>query len=147
MKVDLSVDVPGVAPEAAHAWWSDFREGNTDHPFVPGERRRILEESPTRVVMEDETRWLGVRVFRERTTAEIAPGEVRIQGANGLAAFEGAYRFEAIPGGTRLRLVATVTLRRGLAWSDAWARPLVLAILRVDLRGHARDLEGEMARA
>lgn len=82
----------------------------------------------------------GVRVFRERTTAEVAPGEVRFHGVNGVSSFEGAYRFELIPGGTRVRLVAEVRLRRGLAWSDALARPLALAVLRLDLQGHARDL-------
>lgn len=145
MRVLLSHVVRDVAPEEAARWWSDFREGRDDHRFLPGHRRRILARAPGHVTMEDETRPLGIPLFRETTTAWPSASAVRFVGRSTVAAFEGAYRFEPAAGGTRIELEATITLRRVLRWTDVAARPLVAAILRVDLARHANDMRRDLS--
>lgn len=142
MRLHASQHVAGVSPQHALAWWSDFREGRTDHGWLPGERRRILERRDGAVTMED--RFL---LFRERTTATAEPGLVRFRGTNSVSEFEGTYRFEPADGGTRIVLDAEVSLRKGLRWSEAVARPVAQRLVEADLRGHARDLARELRRA
>lgn len=136
--------VRGVAPADAVRWWADFQEGRVDHRFVPATQRRILARSRGGVTMEDVTRVLGVQVFRESVTSYVDAREVRFHGQNDFAAFSGRYAFEPERDGTRIRLDADIRLRRALAWADVAAKPLVLAILKVDLAGHATDMRRDL---
>lgn len=144
LHIEISLTVPRVAPSDAARWWSDFQEGRHDHPFAPGTRRVIIERAEGRVVMRDVTPLLGMRLFDETTTAYPHGREVRFHGENGLATFEGAYIFAPADDGTRIRLVSDVRLRRGLAWSGFAARPIIHAVLRADLRGHAKEMQRDI---
>lgn len=144
MHVTLSRLVRGVDPDDAARWWSDFQDGRTDHRFLPMTERRILARGRGSVTMEDVSRVLGVQVFRESVTSYVDAREVRFHGQNDYAAFSGRYAFERAEVGTRIRLDADIRLRRGLAWADVAAKPLVVAILRVDLAGHANDLRRDL---
>lgn len=146
MRIALSHDVPGVEPAAALAWWSDFREGHADHGFVPGTQRRIHGRAEGETSMEEVTRWLGITVFREHVRARVGEDDVRFAGTNNFSSFDGRYAFEPMPGGTTIRLAADIRLRRGLRWADVAAVPVVEAILRADLRGHAKDMQRELSR-
>lgn len=136
--------MPGIAPEAALAWWADYQEGNADHPFLPTTRRRILARGKESITMEEVMRVLGVTLFRESVTARVAPGEVRFRGQNDLVRFEGVYAFEEEGDGTRIRLDADVWLRPALAWSGLVARPIVVAVLWADLAGHVREMRRDL---
>lgn len=144
MRVRIARVVRDVDPDAATAWWSDFREGPDDHGFIPGHRRRILSRGADNVVMEDETRLLGSRVFVERTTVWPDKREVRFAGRNNFGLFDGVYSFEPEGRGTRIVLDATVTLAPHVAWTHVAAWPLVLAILRVDLARHAKEMRSDL---
>lgn len=136
--------VRDIDPDAATAWWSDFREGHGDHGFIPGHERRILSRGADSVVMEDETKLLGLRLFLERTTVWPDKREVRFAGRNSFGLFDGSYTFEPKGNGTRIVLDATVTLSPSLQWADVAAKPLVLTILRVDLARHAKDMRSDL---
>lgn len=144
MHVRVEQTVPGVVPRDAARWWSDFREGRADHAFVPGNERRIVERGASHVTMTERTRWLGITVFRESTTAWPRETEVGFAGQNGLAVFQGTYCFEPASEGTRIVLDANIRLRGGLAWTDVAAKPLAEVILRADLRAHAKDMRREV---
>ena len=148
MHVTLSTIVPGVAPAEALAWWSDFQDGHADHAFVPGAQRRILHRDATSAAMEETTRWLGVRVFRETVTATVEGSSVTFRGTNDFAAFDGSYRFHADPdsGGTRITLDADIRLKAALRWTEVAAKPVAMAILKADLRGHAKDMQRDLRR-
>lgn len=146
MQVLLSHVVPDVPPAEVARWWSDFQDGRVDHPFVPGSQRRVVQRGPGHVSMEEETRILGVRVFRETATAWPGDTEVRFAGTNDFATFEGRYVFEPEREGTRIVLHATVRLRRPLAWTERLAKPIVQGILRADLRGHAKELRRDLGK-
>lgn len=150
MRVRLTETARGVAPSDALRWWRDFREGRHDHGFVHGVERRILAHGhDSGVVMEDRMRLVGVPVWREHTRAWVEGEVVRFHGVNALARFEGSYRFEAAEGGaaagTRVTLDARVELRGPLRWTTRIARPVVDKILAHDLRGHAREMERDVA--
>lgn len=145
MQITLQRVVPGVAPEAALAWWSDFHDGRHDHPTVPGQRRRVETSGDGAFAMEDEVRWLGVPVFRERTTARRVQDGVVFEGVNGFARFRGSYMFAAVEGGTQVTLAAQVELRGALRWTDRLARPIVERILRADLAMHAREMARDLS--
>lgn len=139
----------GVPPERALAWWSDFREGKADHAWV---RRRILARGVDgRVTMEDR----GF-LFRERTTARALADRVTFEGVNTFSRFVGAYVFEregtggGEREGTRVTLEAEVRLKAGWRPFEVVARPVARALVRADLRYHARQLErgwGSMRRS
>lgn len=95
--------------------------------------------------MEETAHWLGVRVFRERVTAFVGRSDVRFKGENDFATFDGAYRFDAEGSGTKISLDASIRLKPALRWSELAAKPLVLAILRVDLHAHAREMRQDLA--
>jgi hypothetical protein len=172
VRLELSSFAPGVAPDAALAWWFDFREGATDHTFLGARVRRvILARSPDVVEMEDRAPF-----FRERTRAQRQPGAVVFTGYNGLSRFRGEYRFEAdvsgsLPAGngtdrpaspdvsapspagngtegdgTRVTLRAEIDLRGPLKAGLLLARPMARAILRRDLEGHVEDMVREHGR-
>lgn len=143
MHVRIERVVPGVAPRDAAAWWSDFREGPTDHAFFPGSRREIVERGPTHVTMRER----AAGIAWELVTAWPGEREVRFTGRNRASSFEGSYRFEEAEGGTRIVLDALITLRRPIAWTDRLARPAVLAMLKADLRGHAREMARDLGPA
>jgi hypothetical protein len=136
MRVLLSRVARGVAPAAALAWWSDFQDGHHDHPFVPGERRRIVERDGSRTVMEDRA-----PLWRERTTAWVEADRVRIEGENLYARFRGAYVFEPHRDGTLVRLDAVIAFKHVFVTGAFLARPL----LRLDLKGHVREMERDLA--
>ncbi|MGQ0536417.1 MAG: hypothetical protein ACT4PT_10120 [Methanobacteriota archaeon] len=145
MRLDLSVFVPGVDAPAAIAWWTDFREGVDDHPFlVPGDRR-ILRQTATECEMEDKVRMFGLTLWRERTIAWTGERAVRFAGSNRASDFEGSYAFDPEPGGTRIRLVARVRLRRGFGWTERVAARLARAIVRWDLETHAEEMRRDLA--
>lgn len=139
VRIQLSRHVRGVTPDRAHAWWSDFREGRTDHGWIPGERRRILSRNGNEVQMEDSIRGM----FRERTTATVEANAVRFRGENSLASFAGAYSFAPDGDGTSIALDVELELRRGLGWTSWIARPIAKLVIGMDLAGHARDIEKE----
>lgn len=138
--VRLSSDVEGVDPVAAARWWGDFREGHTDHRFFPGSSRSIVERGPTHVTLQESVAGLPW----ESVTAW--PGErgVRFVGRNHASTFEGQYTFEAMSDGTRIHLDATIELRKSVRWADAIARPAVVALLRADLKGHAKEMARDL---
>lgn len=144
MRIQMEDKARGVAPDAAVAWWSDFREGAVDHAFLPGARRRILRRDGADVTMEDEMGVGPVRLFHERARATTDGRAVRFSGTNSFGSFEGAYLFGEAPEGTAIRLEATVRLRKGLRWSDAAAKPLAELALRHDLRQHAAAMERDL---
>lgn len=146
LRLRIDEFVPGVAPDRALAWWRDFREGREDHAFLPRVTRRILERGPAGVRMRDEARWLGIRVFRESVRAWDEEGGVAFEGENDFAVFEGAYRFapDGEGRGTHIRLDAAIRLRPALRIGEPIARPIVLRILRSDLRHHAREMAEEL---
>lgn len=146
MRVEIEDLARGVDPKAAAAWWGDFRSGRDDHAFVPGATRRVTPAQPGAFHLEEETRLLGVTVWRETSTAHVGTDEVRFRGHNALARFEGRYAFEPDAKGTRVRLVADIRLAKMLAWSDAVARPIVEQILEADLRGHLRQMTRDLKR-
>lgn len=144
MRIVLAQRAPGVPPERALAWWTDFREGPHDHAFVRGQRRTILAREGGRVSMRDDVRPLGVLVFRERTTAWREGNEVRFEGANTFSRFRGAYAFaDDGEGGTTITLDAQVDLKGVLKAGLPIARPVARALLRADLRHHAEELAAE----
>lgn len=147
MRIALHSDVPGVPPDAALAWWSDFQEGPTDHAFVPGQRRTLLGRDADGARMRDETRVLGVLLFRETTTARVETDRVTFDGRNTVSRFVGAYVFSPLdPGGTRITLDAEVTLKPPLGWTRPLARRVATAILRADLSHHARDMAHDLGK-
>lgn len=142
MHVDLRETVQGVTPERALDWWMDFRDGHDDHAFVPGARRRVLERAADAVVLEERVRPLGLPLFHERVSVRREGHAARFRGDNTYATFEGEYAFEPGPeGGTTARLVADVTLKK------PWMAPraLVERVLRVDLKGHLRQMRKDLA--
>lgn len=144
MRFELTVPVRGVPPEAALAWWTDFREGPHDHTFLRGAYRRILRHEGDVTVMEDEGKVLGVPLFRERTRARRAGNRVELEGENTVSRFRGAYRFEPAAGGCLVTLLADVELKPALRWSRFAARPLAARFLRMDLEGHAREMKADL---
>lgn len=140
--VTVEETVEGVEPSVARAWWSDFREGHTDHGFVPGAERRIVEDDGSTTVMVDRVRWLGVPVFTERARAQVRGNTVQFSGENTLARFRGRYRFEPVfePEGTKIVLEATIKPKGALSWIEGLTRPIAEWIVRWDLRKHAEDL-------
>lgn len=142
MRVQIEQTVPGVEPDAALAWWSDFRSGRHDHRFVPGARRRVHAVDSQTTEIHDTVRWLGLPVFREHVLAQVRGNTVQLSGENTFARFEGRYRFEPVfdPEGTQLTLEATIDLKGPLAWIETLARPLVLAVLRWDTRRHLDEM-------
>lgn len=146
MRIELTHFVAGVDPADALRWWSDFQDGHADHAFVPGARRRILARDGDATTMEERVRPLGIPLFRETTTARIEPHAVRFEGTNTFSRFQGAYFFEPISGGTRIRLGADIQMRPRLRPAATLARPLVKAILRRDLAGHAREMAADLGR-
>lgn len=143
MHVTVEETAEGVEPSTAQAWWSDFREGHTDHTFVPGAERTIVEDDAETTVMVDRVRWLGVPVFTERTRAQVRGNTVQFSGENTLARFRGRYRFEPVfePEGTRIVLEATIKPKGPLAWIEGLTRPIAEWIVRWDLRKHAEELK------
>jgi len=142
MRIEIAALAEGVEARAAAAWWGDFR--SDDHRFLPGTTRRVTPGQPGAFHLEEETRILGVPLWRETSTAHVKEDAVRFRGQNALARFEGRYTFEPHARGTRVRLVADVHLAKPLAWTDALARPVVEQILRADLRGHLRQMSGDL---
>ena len=143
MRVELSERVEGVAPGEALAWWMDFREGRVDHAFVPGAHRRVLDRSDSFAVLEETVQPLGVTLFRERLSVHRVGNAAKFEGTNNYAEFEGEYVFEESAGGTLVRLVADVRLRK------PWVAPkaLVEAVLKHDLRWHAREMRKDLKRS
>lgn len=139
----LSEEIAGVEPREAARWWSDFRDGRADHSFLPGARRTITERAHDHTTMTE-----GVGRFAwEHVTAWPSEKEVRFVGHNLLSRFDGVYRFEPSgngPTATRIVLEAHIHLARGLHWSESAAKPIVEAILRADLRGHAKDMRRDI---
>lgn len=145
MRFEMEEQARGVAPEAALAWWTDFRDGSTDHSFVPGSKRRVVRRDGAEVVMEDEFAAGPLRLFSERTRARREGNSVRFSGTNTFASFEGTYTFHAAPGGTDVRLEAQVRLRKALRWTEAAARQVAERVLRHDLRAHVGEMEEDLA--
>lgn len=146
-RVRLRVEdtVPGIDPERARAWWTDFREGRHDHRFVPG-ARRSLEERPDGVVIEDRVRWLGLPVFSERVRATERGNKVELVGENTWARFRARYVFEHTfdPEGTLVRLTAAIEAKGPLSWVQGLAKPLVRWFLGWDLGKHLEDLQSDL---
>jgi len=79
--------------------------------------------------------------MRERTTARVLADRVSFEGVNTYSRFRGEYVFEAEGDGTRITLDAEVRLRAGWRPFEWVARPVARALVRADLRYHARQLE------
>lgn len=147
MRIEMEEKARGVAPEAALAWWTDFRDGPTDHGFVPGSHRRVVHRDGSDVTMEDAFGVGPVKVFSERTRARREGDSVRFSGTNTFGTFEGSYTFRPASAGTEIRLMAHVRLRKGLRWSEPVARQVAVRVLRQDLRAHVEELEKDLAEA
>lgn len=147
MDIRIEETARQVDAEAALRWWTDFREGHHDHDFLPGARRRLLPSVEGRWRMREEVRPFGIPLFLEEVTAWRDGARVAFEGRNTVSTFEGAYAFAAVPDGTRIALEASIRLRKGLGWGERVARPIARRILAQDLRGHARQLERDLAGA
>lgn len=145
MRVELEDTVAGVDPERALSWWTDYREGQRDHTFVPGIERRVMEEQRAHVI-EDRVEWLGLPVFTERVRAQQRGNTVKLLGENTWATFRARYTFEPTfdPEGTQVSLVADVEPRGPLSWISGATRPIVERILRWDTRHHLEEMREEL---
>ncbi|HUR67713.1 MAG TPA: SRPBCC family protein [Candidatus Thermoplasmatota archaeon] len=141
MHVRLHAIARRVDPAAATAWWSDFRDGPHDHRFVPGSSRAVVERGAAHATMVESVFGLTW----EHVTAWPGDRHVRFVGTNKLSRFSGTYRFEPDPHGTRVVLEADIHLAGPLAWTDRAAKPMVQALLQADLRGHAKEMERDLA--
>src|SRR5438067_920189 len=138
ISIDIAATARGVLPANAIAWWTDFQEGKSDHRLA---RRRILDRGADgSVTMEDRSLF-----FRERLTAWTDGNVVRFRGENSFVRFEGSYTFEQVAEGTSIRLQASLRLRGGWRPFQPAARPIARAVLRADLRLHARELNEQLA--
>lgn len=142
MHIELRETVPGVSPERALDWWMDFRDGQEDHAFIPGSRRKVVERTADSVLLVEDVKPLGLPLFRERVSVERAGRAARFRGTNTYADFEGEYAFEPAPEGT------VATLRADLKLKRPWMAPrrVVEEVLRRDLRGHLAQMGKEPAR-
>lgn len=143
----VEVVARGVEPDAAWAWWTDFREGGADHRFArwAHPERRVEERGGGRLAIEERAR-VGPLRYREVVEVTLAKPELRFDARSTFGAFRGAFRFLPDPRGTRvvvaweMRLVpwlrALGPLGRGVVgWFYAW-----------DLRQHVAELEREAGR-
>jgi hypothetical protein len=102
--VRVAVDVPGVPPDAAWAWWTDFRPGSEDHAFAAWAHpeRRVEFGEAGRVVLTETARVWRFR-FLEVAELELKKPRVKFDVRNNFGRFWGHYRFlPAADGGTRL---------------------------------------------
>ncbi len=143
--IELSATAPGVPRKQALAWWWDFREGTHDHRFLGlAPHRTVRELRDGEVLVQDELRRLGIRVWWERLVAHLDGHAIAFEGENRLARFTGAYRFLADHGGTEVRLEADVHLRPVVALGRPVARPVIDRILAKDLEGHVAHMVEEL---
>lgn len=143
----MAVDVPGVSPDQAFAWWTDFREGAHDHAFAAyaHPERRVEHLGPGRLRVREAGKLLGWR-FEETSDVELAKPRVKLQTTNNFGRFRAAYRFLPAQGGTTIELVLDITHPgRLLRWTGPLGRWGVKRFARWDLRMHAKDLEREAA--
>lgn len=146
MHVRTERTIEGIPPARAASWWTDVRDGGTDHGFVPGATRHVLHADEHGFEVTDHVRWLGIPVFTEHATARVRGNTVHVVGENTYARFEARYRFEHAfePEGTRLVLEAFVDPRGPLSWVSSLLEPLVERILAWDTDKHAAQLERDV---
>jgi hypothetical protein len=145
--VRVAVEVPGVQPDQAFAWWTDFREGAHDHAFArfghPDRRVEVLGQGRVRVT--ESGKLLGWQ-FREVSDVELAKPRVRLQTTNNFGRFRATYRFLPSQAGTTIELVLDITAPgKLLRWTGPFGRWGVKRFVRWDLRMHAKDLRREAA--
>jgi hypothetical protein len=146
--VKADVVVPGVAPEEAWAWWTDFREGGEDHAFAAWAHpeRRVERREDGTVVLTETARVWRFR-FLEVAELELKKPRVKFQVRNNLGRFWGTYRFLPAAGGTRLEGVWDQELVRWLRWLGPLGRWAVRWFFAWDLRKHAEELAQDVAAA
>lgn len=140
----LEVPVRGVTPDAAWAWWTDFRNGTEDHDFWGWARpeRRVEEREDGSLLITDTARVLGMR-YLEVCEAMPAKPRLRFDARNNFGRFRGHYRFLPGEGGTRLEVAWEQELVPWLRAFGPVGRWLVRRMFAWDLRHHARALEHE----
>lgn len=133
-----------MAPEAAWAWWTDFREGGEDHAFAAWARpeRRVEEREDGSLLITESARFLGLR-FLEVCEVRPARPALRFEARNSFGVFRGQYRFVAAPVGTRVE--AEARLAPGLRALGPLGRWLAERFFLWDLRHHVRAMERDLA--
>lgn len=145
MRVEIRDIAEDVDPEQALDWWTDYQDGEVDHAFVRGARRRVHEEADAHMI-EDRVRWLGIPVFTERVRAQTRGNTVQLLGENTWATFRARYTFEPHfdPDGTEIQMVADIEGRGPLSWVDRLTRPVVVRILEWDLGHHIEQMRADL---
>lgn len=149
MRVDVAVDA-AVPPEAAWRWWTDFGKSGEVQTIDHGlgkTRRRVVEQTGDRVVLEEEMplpQRRGLRLLRH----EIRLGEGRtfVERAEKPAPFEARWRFEENGrGGTRI--VREMEVRsRPLDLFGGVGEAVARRMVERDIKAHVREMERELGR-
>lgn len=137
--------VRGVSPDAAWAWWTDFRQGAEDHAFARWghPERRLQEREDGTILVTDTASLLGLR-WLEVEEVTLAKPRVRFEARNNAGVFRGHYRFLPHAEGTRIEAVVdVVALHKPYRWGGPLARAFVGWFVGWDLRHHAREMERE----
>lgn len=140
------VVVPGVPPDAAWAWWTDFRPGAEDHAFARWghPERRVEEREDGSILVTDTGRLLGFR-WLEVEEVTLAKPRLRFEARNNAGVFRGHYRFLPAAGGTRIEVVVDiVAMHRPYRWGGPLARAFVRWFVGWDLRHHGRDMQRDI---
>lgn len=138
MRVEAEAEV-GADLARVWAWWTDFgREGDEMRVThgLGSSKRRILRVAPGEVVFEDRSLLGSVR----RTVRLDAEGHAFTETGDGDQRYEARWTFEpAGEGRTRVRRAMRVRAHAAFG-------PFTRALVRVDLRHHARQAERELGR-
>jgi hypothetical protein len=143
--VRVAVEVPGVPPDAAWAWWTDFRPGGEDHAFAAWAHpeRRVEFGEAGRVVLTETARVWRFR-FLEVAELELKKPRVKFDVRNNFGRFWGHYRFlPAADGGTRLEGVWDQELVGWLRWTGPIGRLGVKWFFAWDLKKHLEEMVDE----
>lgn len=138
-----------VAPDAAYAWLTDFREDDHDRPAYrrgagakPGgkpSKRSVVSRDGDVVQLRDE--WDG-RAFDLRVTLDAGTRSYAIEGAKW--GYKATWRVEPSPGGARIRVDGEMAPKGLLGLlAPLFAKGMVREMER-DLQGHVTDMLHEL---
>lgn len=140
--------MPGVTPEQAWTWWTDFREGPHDHAFAawahPERRVEALDDGGLRIT---ETARVWRWQYLEVCDLELARPRVKYEMRNNVGRFRGHYRFLPAADGTRLEVVWDQQLVRWLRWLGPLGRWGLSAVYRWDLKQHIGQMRRDLGAA
>lgn len=136
----------GVAPDAAWAWWTDYREGGDDHAFAAWAHpvREVEVRPDGSIALTETARVLGL-TFWEKAVLRPAKPRLHFEAQNNFGRFRGHFRFLPAEGGTRIEVVWEQDLVGWLRLLGPLGRFAVRRFYAWDLGHHARALERERA--